>query len=76
MNNKSQKKEKKESKSAEKKYSSKKPLINLLLYQNSQLPNSAKQSEDQFGKTTQYEKIIDRSHAKSSMSTYNQDKRQ
>jgi hypothetical protein len=42
MNNKSQKKEKKESKSAEKKYSSKKPLINLLLYQNSQLPNSAK----------------------------------
>ena len=68
MHNRSEKREKKESKSAERKSSIKKDQINLLLYKNSQLQSKGKEL---MGKTLDFE----RGKIKSSIGSYPEDRK-
>ncbi|CAM6005955.1 unnamed protein product [Sphagnum balticum] len=62
------KRDKKESKSAEKRQASNKKQMNLLLYKNSQIEQAHEAIADAMGRTQGFQKITDRSKAKSSLS--------
>jgi hypothetical protein len=71
MNNKSYKKDKKNSKSAEKRHNYSKNQMNLLVYKNTQLPNNGQvKAEDSMVESPPFNKIVDRTKAKSCLGGY------